>query len=68
MLKNEIVLYGCIQFYCTQKTDDIYKEIAENVETRFDPSNYKLNRPLKKAIDNKVIGVLMNKLGGKIKE
>ena len=39
MLKNEIVLYGCIQSYCTQKTDDIYKEIAENVETRFDPSN-----------------------------
>ena len=33
------------------KTEDIYKDIAENVETRFDTSNYKLqwnsiNRPL----------------------
>ena len=24
------------------KTDDIYKEIAEDVETRFDTSNYEL--------------------------
>ena len=28
------------------KTDDIDKDIAENVETRFDTSNYELNRPL----------------------
>ena len=33
------------------KTNDIYKDIAENVETRFDTSNYKLqwtfiDRPL----------------------
>ena len=25
------------------KTDNIYKDIAEDVETRFDSSNYKLN-------------------------
>ena len=25
---------------------DIYKEIAEDVETRFDTSNYELDRPL----------------------
>ena len=30
------------------KTDDIYKEIAEDVETRFDTSNYELDRPLPK--------------------
>ena len=30
------------------KTDDIYKVIAEDVETRFDTSNYELNRPLPK--------------------
>ena len=30
------------------KTDDIYKDIAENVETRFDTSNYELDRPLPK--------------------
>ena len=30
------------------KTDDIYKDIAEDVETRFDYSNYALERPLPK--------------------
>ena len=30
------------------KTDDIYKNIAEDVETRFDPSDYELDRPLPK--------------------
>ena len=28
------------------KTDDIYKDIAEVIETRFDTSNYELDRPL----------------------
>ena len=27
---------------CIYKGDDIYKDIAEDVETRFDTSNYKL--------------------------
>ena len=30
------------------KTDDIYKYIAEDVETRLDTSNYELYRPLRK--------------------
>ena len=30
------------------KTNDIYKDIAEGVETRFDTSNYELDRPLPK--------------------
>ena len=30
------------------KTDDIYKDIAEGIETRFDTSNYELDRPLTK--------------------
>ena len=28
------------------KTDNIYKDIAEDVETKFDISNYKLDSPL----------------------
>ena len=28
------------------KTDDIYKDMAEDDETRFDTSNYKIDRPL----------------------
>ena len=30
------------------KVDDIYKDIAEDVETRFDTSDYELDRPLPK--------------------
>ena len=30
------------------KTGDIYKGIAEDVETRFDTSNYELDKPLPK--------------------
>ena len=28
------------------KTNDVYKDIAQDVETRFDTSNYELDRPL----------------------
>ena len=34
------------------KADDIYKDITDNVETRFDTSSYELDRPLQK-IKNK---------------
>ena len=30
------------------KTDYIYKDIAEDVETRFDTSNYELDKPFPK--------------------
>ena len=30
------------------KSDDVYKVIGENFETRFDTSNYKLGKPLTK--------------------
>ena len=30
------------------KANDIYKDIAENIENRFDTSNYELDRPLSK--------------------
>ena len=38
------------------KTDDIYKDIAEDVETRFETSNYELDRPLPEGKDKKVTG------------
>ena len=46
-----IVLYGyrlCSCFIVYIKADDIYKDIADDVETRFDNSNYELDRPLPK--------------------
>ena len=39
------------------KTGDIYKDIAEDIDTRLDTSNYELERPLTKAKNNKVIGL-----------
>ena len=33
-------------FIVYMQRDDIYKDIAEDIETRFDTSNYELDRPL----------------------
>ena len=52
-------------FIVYRKTDDIYKDIPEDVETRFDTSNYELDRPLPKG-KNKVIGLMTDELGRKI--
>ena len=30
------------------KTEDVYEDIADEVENRFDTSNYEVNRPLRK--------------------
>ena len=43
------------------KTDDIYKDIAEDVESRFDTSNYELVRLLPSA--EKIIGLIKDELG-----
>ena len=48
------------------KTDGIYKDIAEDVETRFDTKNYELNRSLPKGKSKKVIALMKDELGGKI--
>ena len=49
------------------KTEDIYKDIAED-ETRFDTLNFELQRPLPKSKNKKVIGLLKDELGGQIVE
>ena len=48
------------------KTDDIYKVIAEDAGTRSDFSNFELDRPLPKAKNKEVIGLMKNELGGQI--
>ena len=47
-------------------TGDIYKDIAEDVEKRFDISNHELDRPLPKGKNKKVIGLMKDGFGGKI--
>ena len=46
------------------KTAGIYKDIREDAETRFDTSNYELDRPLLKGKNKKVIGLMKDELGG----
>ena len=48
------------------KTNDFYKDIAGDVENRFDTSNYEANRPLPTGKNKKVIGLMKDELGGKI--
>ena len=52
-------------------TKDFYKNIPDDVEKRFDTSNYgvecnSIDRPLPTGKNKKVIGLMKDKLGGKI--
>ena len=53
-------------FFVYKKAHDIYKDIAEDMETRFDTSNYELDRPLPKGKSKKVIELVKDELVGKI--
>ena len=48
------------------KTEDFYKDIANDVEKRFDTSNYEVDRPLPTGKNKKVTGLMKDELGGKI--
>ena len=53
-------------FIMNIKTNNIYEDIASDVENRFDTSNYEVNRPLPMGKNKKVIGLMKDELGGKI--
>ena len=48
------------------KTNDFYKDISDDVDNRFDTSNYKVKRPLPIGKNKKVIGLMKDELGGEI--
>ena len=48
------------------RTEDFYKDIAEDVEARFVTSGYIPDRPLPIGKNKKVIGLMKDELGGKI--
>ena len=48
------------------KTEGFCKDIADDVEKRFDTSNYEVDRPLPTRKNKKVIGLMKYELGGKI--
>ena len=53
-------------FIMNIKTEDFYKDFANDVEKRFDRSNYEVNRPLPIGKNKKVIGLMKDELGRKI--
>ena len=53
-------------FIMNIKTNDFYEDIANDVENRFDTSNYEVSRPLPMGKNKKVIGLMKDELGGKI--
>ena len=48
------------------KRNDFYKDIENDVENRFDTSNYEVNRPLPMGKNKKVISLMKDELDGKI--
>ena len=46
--KSKTVLYGYRKLHYKHNTDYIFKNIAIDFKTRFDTSNYELERPLPK--------------------
>ena len=65
---NDIKLYymDTDSFVYDIKTEDFYKDIADDVEERFDTSGYVDNRPLPTGKNKKVIGLMKDELGGEI--
>ena len=64
--KVKLCYTGTHRFIVDIKTIDIYKYIAEDIETKFGTSNYELNTPLQKRKNKKVIGAVKNELAQKI--
>ena len=58
MSKVKLCYIDANTFFVNVKTDDIYKDIAEDVETTFDTSNYELDIPLLKEKSKEVIGLM----------
>ena len=64
--KGKLCYMDTDRFVVHIKADDIYRDIAEDIEARFDTSNYELDRQLPKGEKQKVIGLMKEELGRKI--
>ena len=49
-------------FVVNIKTKDFYKDISQDVNKRFDTSNYAFDRPLTTGVNKKVIGLMKDEL------
>ena len=65
MVKKQKLCYmDTDSFIIHVETKDIYKDIAEDVEKRFDTSNFEIDRPLPIRKNKKVIGLMKDESGG----
>ena len=53
-------------FIMNIKTNDFCKDISDDVDNRFDTSNYEVKRPLLMGENKQVIGLMKYELGGEI--
>ena len=53
-------------FIMNIKTNDFYKDISDDVDNRFDTSNYEVKRPLLMGTNKKDIGLMKDGLAGEI--
>ena len=44
------------------KTEDFYNDIIDDVKSRYDTENYEVDRPLPKAMNKNVIGLIKDEL------
>ena len=53
-------------FIINIKTKEFYKDIADDLDKKFDISNYEVDRPLPTGKNKNVIGLMKDELGGKV--
>ena len=64
--KQNLCFMDTDSFIVYIKKEDIYKDIAKYVKNKFDTSNQKLDRPLPKGQNKKVVELVKDESGGKI--
>ena len=64
--KTRLCYMDTDSFVVNIKTKDFYKDMSQDVNKRFDTSNYTFDRPLPTGINKKVIGLMKDELGGDI--
>ena len=63
--KSKLCYMDTDSFIVYIKTDGIYKDIAEYVETRFGTTNYELDGQFSTRKNKKITGLMRDELGGK---
>ena len=60
------MLYGYKYLHCHLKIEHVYKDIPEDIEKRFDTSNFEIDRLLPLGNNKTVIGLMKGELSGLI--